>query len=67
MANQIISQTQLAGDASCKVLDNKVNDKVELEIGGTSIRLEASQFFVMHEMLRKAVARLVMQTDLTKV
>lgn len=67
MANQIISQAQLAGNATCKVRYNKANDKVELEIGGTSIRLEASQFFVMNEMLRKAVARLVMQTELSKV
>lgn len=67
MAKQIISQTQLAGNATCKVLYNKVKDKVELEIGGTSIRLDASQFFVMNEMMRKAVARLVMQTELLEV
>lgn len=66
MANQIISQAQLADNALCKVLYNKAKDKVELEIGGTSIRLEDRHFFLMNEMLRKAAARLAMQTELSK-
>lgn len=66
MVNQIISQALLADNALCKVLYNKAKDKVELEIGGTSIRLEARQFFLMNEMLRKAVARLAMQTEFSK-
>lgn len=60
----IISQAKLAGNGECKVLYNKDKDMVELEIGGTSLRFEARNFFMMNEMLRKAAARLVMQTEL---
>lgn len=60
----IISQTVLAENGGCKVLYNKDIDVVELEIGGISLRFEARNFFMMNEMLRKAVARLVMQTEL---
>ena len=61
---QIISQAKLAGDEECKVLYNKAKDMVELEIGGTSLRFEACNFFMMNEMMRKAAAKLVMQTEL---
>lgn len=37
---------------------------IELEVGGTSLRFEARNFFMMNEMLRKAAAKLVMQTEL---
>lgn len=60
----IISQAVLAENEECKVLYNKAKDVVELEIGGTSLRFEARNFFMMNEMLRKAVARLVVQTEL---
>jgi hypothetical protein len=61
---QIISQAKLAGNEECKVLYNKAKDMIELEIGGTSLRLNARNFFMMSEMLRKAAAKLVMQTEL---
>jgi hypothetical protein len=64
MRKQIVSQTQLAGNGTCKVFYNKAKDMVELEVGGTSLRLEADHFFMMNEMMRKAAARLVMQTEL---
>jgi hypothetical protein len=60
----IISQAKLVGNEECKVLYNKDKDMVELEIGDTSLRFEARNFFMMNEMLRKAAARLVMQTEL---
>lgn len=60
----IISQAKLAGNQECKVLYNKAKDMVELEVGGTSLRFEARNFFMMNEMLRKAAAKLVMQTEL---
>jgi hypothetical protein len=60
----IISQAKLAGNQECKVLYNKAKDMIELEVGGTSLRLEARNFFMMNEMLRKAAAKLVMQTEL---
>jgi len=64
---QIISQAKLVGDEECKVLYNKAKDIIELEIGGTSLRLNARNFFMMSEMLRKAAAKLVMQTELKQV
>lgn len=63
----IISQAVLAENEGCKVLYNKDKDVVELEIGGISLRFEARNFFMMNEMLRKATARLVMQTELRHV
>jgi len=60
----IISQAKLTDNEDCKVLYNKAKDIVELEIGDTSLRLEVRNFFMMNEMMRKAVARLVMQTEL---
>lgn len=63
----IISQAKLTGNEDCKVLYNKAKDIVELEIGDTSLRLEVRNFFMMNEMMRKAVARLVMQTKLHQV
>jgi hypothetical protein len=60
----IISQAKLTGNEDCKVLYNKAKDIVELEIGDTSLRLEVRNFFMMNEMMRKAVARLVKQTEL---
>ncbi len=60
----IISQAKLSSNEDCKVLYNKAKDIVELEIGDTSLRLEARNFFMMNEMMRKAVAKLVMQTEL---
>ena len=61
---QIVSQEKLAGNEECKVLYNKAKDMIELEIGGASLRFEAKNFFMMSEILRKAAAKLVMQTEL---
>jgi hypothetical protein len=60
----IISQAKLAGNQECKVLYNKAKDMIELEVGGTSLRFEARNFLMMNEVLRKAAAKLVMQTEL---
>jgi len=68
MSKQLImSQAKLADNAECKVLYNKAKDLVELEVGGTSLRLQASNFFMMSEMMRKAAAKIVMQTELRHV
>ena len=64
---KIISQAKLVGNEECKVLYNKSKDMIELEVGGTSLRLNARNFFMMSEMLRKAAAKLVMQTELQHV
>lgn len=37
---------------------------VEIELGGTSLRFEARSFIMVNEMMRKAAAKLVMQTQL---
>jgi hypothetical protein len=59
-----LTKTKLAGNAECKVLYYKAKDMVELEVGGTSLRFEACNFFMMNEMMRKAAAKLIMQTEL---
>jgi len=61
---QIISQAQLGENAQCKVFYNKAKDMVEIELGGTSLRFEAHSFIMVNEMMRKAAAKLVMQTQL---
>lgn len=60
----IVGQAMLPSKMTCKVLYNKSADSVEIEMGGTSLRFEANSFIVMHEMLRKAAARIVMQTPI---
>lgn len=62
----VISQAKLVSNEQCKVLYNKDKDLVELEIGGTSLRFKACNFFMMNEMMRKAAAKLVMQTELVQ-
>lgn len=62
----VISQAKLISNEQCKVLYNKDKDVVELEIGGTSLRFKACNFFMMNEMMRKAAAKLVMQTKLIR-
>ena len=64
---KIISQAQLDENSQCKVLYNKAKDMVEIEVGGTSLRFEARSFMMMNEMMRKAAAKLVMQTELSHV
>lgn len=61
---KIVGQTLLDGQTMCKVLYHKSSDMVEVEVGGTTLKFEASSFIVMHEMLRKAAAKIVMQTDI---
>lgn len=63
----LLSQVNLNEKEKCKVLYNKAKDIIELEIGGTSLRLESRKFFMMNEMLRKAAARLAMQTELHSI
>lgn len=60
----VIGRTTLAGETACKVLYHQSSDIVELEVGGTTLKFEAGNFIVMNEMLRKAAARIVMQTHI---
>lgn len=66
MSKLVMSKTKLSGNQECKVLYHQENDMVELEVGGTTLKLAAVNFFMMNEMMRKAAARLVMQTALHK-
>jgi len=62
--SQVMSQTTLMGDEQCKVIYNQRSDVIVLEVGGTSLKLDACNFMMMNEMMRKAAARLVMQTNI---
>ena len=62
---QVISQGTISLGAlgiseQCKVIYNQRSDMVVLEVGGTSLKLDASNFMMMNEMMRKAAAKLVM-------
>ncbi|QVL45960.1 MAG: hypothetical protein KFB94_02280 [Methylophilaceae bacterium] len=63
----IVSQTRLPSNTSCKVLYHKSSDTVEIEVGGTTLKFEANSFIVVNEMLRKAAAKIVMQTKIESV
>lgn len=60
----VVAKTMLAGKTVCKVLYHHSSDTVELEVGGTTLKFEADNFIVINEMLRKAAARIVMQTEI---
>jgi len=62
--SKVISKATLPGNELYKVIYNQHQDTVVLEIGGTSVRLNASKFMMMNEIMRKAAARLVMQTEI---
>lgn len=59
---KIVGQIILPSHTECKVLYNQLMDVVEIEVGGTSLKFQANSFILVHEMLRKAAARIVMQT-----
>ena len=57
---QVISQGTLGDNEQCKVIYHQRSDMVVLEVGSTSLKLDASNFMMMNEMMRKAAAKLVM-------
>lgn len=61
---KIMSKVTLQGNEQCKVTYHQQTDVVVLEVGGTSLKLDACNFMMMNEMIRKAAAKLVMQTAL---
>ena len=61
---KVMSKATLADDEQYQVVYNQNQDVVILEIGGTSLKLDANKFMMMNEMMRKAAARLVMQTKI---
>lgn len=56
--------TRVAGNQAANVWYDGDHDTVALEVGSTTIHMATTHFFAMHEMIRKAVARLAMQTPL---
>ncbi|HQS37795.1 MAG: hypothetical protein B7Y16_07870 [Methylotenera sp. 24-45-7] len=65
--NQVIGKTVLPSDTKCMVTYNSVIDMVELQVGGTSLRFNANSFILVQELLRKAAAKVVMQTAIVNV
>lgn len=65
--NQVIGKTILPSDTECMVTYNSVIDMVELQVGGTSLRFNANSFILVQELLRKAAAKVVMQTAIVNV
>ena len=61
---RVMSKATLPNNERYKVIYNQRQDLVVLEIGGTSLKLNATNFIMMNEMMRKAAARLVMQTEI---
>ncbi|MFM9834760.1 MAG: hypothetical protein ACKVOA_01500 [Methylophilaceae bacterium] len=61
---KLIGQTKLRGNENCKVRYNQRRDTVVLELGGISLTLDAHNFMMVNEMMRKAAARLVMRIEL---
>ncbi len=57
--------TRVAGNQAANVWYDQGHDTVAVEVGSTIINMQTSHFFQMHEMMRKAAARLVMQLPLT--
>ena len=62
---QVISKTTVPSNELYKVVYDQQRDTVVLEIGGTSLKLNSFNFMRMNEMMRKAAARLVMQTEIS--
>ena len=58
------SVTRVAGNQVVQVWYFNASETVTLEIGAMTVNMEMSHFFAMHEMMRKAAAKLVMQQPL---
>lgn len=61
---KLMSRAKLPDNALYKVVYDERQDTVILQVGGTSLTLNASNFMMMNEVMRKAAARLVMQTEI---
>ncbi len=57
-------QVQTLPMSSCKVEYADIEGMVLMKIGYVSINLDTHSFILMHEVMRKAVARLVMNTEI---
>lgn len=57
-------QELMAGSQAYQVKYDASHDEVELVVGSTTLHMAATRFFMLHETMRKAAARLVMQTEI---
>jgi len=62
---KVMSRATLPDNERYKVTYNEGKDTVVLSIGGTSLQLKVDRFMMMNEMMRKAAARLVMETKIS--
>lgn len=60
---EVMGSAKLTDNAQSQVLYHNAKDMVVIEVGGTYLKLNACNFMRMHEMMRKAAAKLVMQTE----
>ncbi len=65
--SQIVGQTTLEGALPCRVCFHRQTDTVDVQVGCTTLCMPAQQFIVIQEMLRKAAARIVMQTEVAAI
>ncbi len=61
---QVIGKTTLPSNTECKVIYSNSNDVVEVQLGGTSLQFNADSFILLNELLRKAAAKVIMQTTI---
>jgi hypothetical protein len=59
---QVIGKTTLPRTNEFRVRYRNSNDVVEVQLGGTSLRFNADSFILLNELLRKAAAKVIMQT-----
>ena len=61
---QVLGKTVLPSNTECKVIYSNSSDLVEVQLGGTSLRFNADSFILLNELLRKAAAKVIMQTTI---
>jgi hypothetical protein len=59
-----LSKVTLNSNTQCSVLYDEYVDAVELSVGNTSIKLNGSNFVLFNEMVRKATAKILMNSVL---
>jgi hypothetical protein len=61
---EVMSSASLPNKEFYQVVYNSYQDEVVIEIGRTSLKLNAINFMMLNEMMRKAAARLAMKTEI---
>lgn len=63
----VIGRAELAGETMCSISCDQGMEFVELAVGNTSLKLEARNFMLLNEMMRKAAAKIVMNPKLNSL